>query len=365
MSVTQIQETYDLKNKIRIYENFFLEKDIDILKSAATLEYKPNWKANPKKNYDYGHWNKLVLGNEFETDDPMYDAFNELNYDDPLQIALIPLWETIQKKIGSRRARRIYFNAYTYGTEGYIHLDQRDLNQNLFSSNSITAQETILCYSNVNWEPDWAGETLFFAPKSEDTIVAASLPKFNRVVHFSGSVPHVARSVSRICPVARTVLVFKTAIDYFNEDAAIKYIHAKTSGIPHSGRTFFDHLIGTKRILEQRFSQEIYLAGLYHSAYDTEFFKADLNLDRETVRNLIGKKSENLVHLFCTLRPRKEMILTSSQISEVERYHLAAIEYANLLEQKEHSNADYMTSLSNILQKEGKSDFRDFRVHSQ
>ena len=48
--------------------------------------------------------------------------------------------------------------------------------------------------------------------QEETDILASIYPKPNRLLIFSGIVPHVARGVSRICPVLRITLMFKTEL---------------------------------------------------------------------------------------------------------------------------------------------------------
>ncbi|EPX61711.1 hypothetical protein D187_010330 [Cystobacter fuscus DSM 2262] len=72
----------------------------------------------------------------------------------------------------------------------------------------------------------------------------------------------------------------------------------------HSVGTFRDHLLGTGRILRGwRQRSEICRAGMFHSAYSTQFFREHLFApwERETVRELIGETAEALVFLFCTV----------------------------------------------------------------
>jgi SM-20-related protein len=55
------------------------------------------------------------------------------------------------------------------------------------------------------------GETVFFNQEETD-IIASIYPKPNRLVMFQGTIPHTARGVSRICPVLRITLMFKTEL---------------------------------------------------------------------------------------------------------------------------------------------------------
>jgi SM-20-related protein len=92
---------------------------------------------------------------------------------------------------------RCYANSYPYGTEGTVHLDADD-----------TRHYTAIFYPNTSWDLNWAGETIFFRQPPE--IIAAVWPRPNRLVVFQGTIPHVARGISRSCPLLRTTLMFKT-----------------------------------------------------------------------------------------------------------------------------------------------------------
>ena len=70
----------------------------------------------------------------------------------------------------------------------------------------------------------------------------------------------------------------------------------------HTGRTLFDHLLGTARLLESWGNPpEVCLAGLYHSIYGTQSYRvSSLELtERDRVRDLIGERGEWLAYLFC------------------------------------------------------------------
>lgn len=91
-------------------------------------------------------------------------------------------------------------SANTFGTEGNPHFDFRNRRM-------VDAHYTALVYCVPRWEAAWAGETLFF--DAENEIDGAVLPRAGRVVIMRGDPYHVGRSVSRICPLDRRVLVFK------------------------------------------------------------------------------------------------------------------------------------------------------------
>jgi hypothetical protein len=108
---------------------------------------------------------------------------------------------------------------------------------------------------------------------------------------------------------------------------------AKTDRINHSGKTLFDHLVGTHNLLEWwGNSADVCTAGLFHSIYGTNHFKRrpwPID-DRAAIRDLIGNTAELLVYLFATSdRPAAWFEWHNLPTSRL----LREIEAANLLEQ--------------------------------
>ena len=63
--------------------------------------------------------------------------------------------------------------------------------------------------------------------------------------------------------------------------------------IDHSGRSFFDHLCRVEDILRIcRASEDVCLAGLYHSIYGTNHFKYETTNDRQSIKEVINKLSK-------------------------------------------------------------------------
>jgi SM-20-related protein len=94
---------------------------------------------------------------------------------------------------------RVYANQYTYGTGGYPHKDS-----------SIDTDLTFILYLNKDWKKEYAGATVFF---KDDEAIDIVMPKYNRLIIFNGAVEHAGLEVSRLCPQARTVLVFKSKLN--------------------------------------------------------------------------------------------------------------------------------------------------------
>ena len=65
----------------------------------------------------------------------------------------------------------------------------------------------------------------------------------------------------------------------------------------------------------------------------SSYFKANLNIDRDTVRNIIGVKAESLVFSFCSLQNRSFVLINSNFDNKQNHINLLKIEYANLIEQ--------------------------------
>ena len=68
---------------------------------------------------------------------------------------------------------------------------------------------THLIYLNEEWNIDWGGETVFVI---NGEIEKAVIPKYGRLIIFPGNIYHAARSVSKFCPVARQIIVFKGSV---------------------------------------------------------------------------------------------------------------------------------------------------------
>jgi hypothetical protein len=66
---------------------------------------------------------------------------------------------------------------------------------------------------------------------------------------------------------------------------------------------FLSHLLGTRRVLVQWGERPALCdAGLFHSAYGTEYFPVDRPASREDVRDVIGDDAEEIAWLWCTIR---------------------------------------------------------------
>jgi 2-oxoglutarate-Fe(II)-dependent oxygenase superfamily protein len=109
------------------------------------------------------------------------------------------LWHALKTgPLKGNALARCYANAMTGGVEGGLHLDS-----------NIPTHLTSIYYPHPVWEPNFGGETLLFNDAG-DEILAAIYPRPNRLVVFAGTIPHVARPMSRRRPDLRITLMFKT-----------------------------------------------------------------------------------------------------------------------------------------------------------
>jgi len=285
------------------------------------------WKSNPRRTYDYGHWNNMLLKSSRVVG---YDH-NELPYINA-HPKIQELWDQIQKVIGDRVLVRAYVNGYTYGTDAYYHKDDIWIKDE-YGPDAVS--ETILIYMNEEeWDRDWGGETTFL--DDNDNFKGAAFPKRNRGVIFNSDIWHSARGLTRACPVFRSVLVFKTAGPEYNQ-SFVKWIKDRTDEIPHSGITLFEHLHRTALIAEsgKQVGPEVVKAALYHSVYGTEFFDGKLDITREEVIEQIGEEAEDLAYTFCDLKSRFARIYNNSEEwNEKKHYQMLILELANTLEQE-------------------------------
>lgn len=141
-------------------------------------------------------------------------------------------------------------------------------------------------------------------------------------------------------------------------DAMEKFLLESGAGmIGHSGRTLYDHLLGTRRILASwRVEEHIERAGLMHSVFGTvSFHRALIDVTKsKELAELIGFKAYELVVLFQRIK-RGERLLSAYDhgqavfsganaldgrkdefvpISKESALSLIILDCANLLEQR-------------------------------
>ena len=112
---------------------------------------------------------------------------------------LAQIWTALKAgPLSGQILSRCYENGMPGGVEGSLHQDS-----------NIETHLTSIYYAHPAWSPEFAGETLLFNAAG-DEIVAAIYPRPNRLAVFAGTVPHVARPMSRRRSELRITLMFKT-----------------------------------------------------------------------------------------------------------------------------------------------------------
>jgi hypothetical protein len=321
----------DVRNAV-----FELEGDDLTLVNRVRTKYvdtglKYGWKSTNNKDYDQGHWNKVLIPNS--TRIPCdHNKTPYLNRHPEVK----KIWDIIQGVIGPRGLYRSYINGYTYGTEGYAHQDDSWVFRK-YGENALS--ETSIIYLNPEWNIDWAGETVVyknFKFDEDNTIVASVLPKLGRVFVFDSYQLHSARPLSRACHALRSVLVIKTIDAELIVSPQMDFITNISYDVKHREKSFFEHLFGTMLKLEDmESSDEVLLAGLYHSVYGTESFEYNNpEITRDVIRSMIGDYSEHLVHEFCTMKNRTNTLMNNTNgYSDKVLTDLLTIEVCNLLDQ--------------------------------
>jgi hypothetical protein len=283
---------------------------------------KYGWKSSSKLDYDQGHWNHRILQHKrpFTYDHslmPMINRHPEVKY----------LWEHLQRIIGKRSLVRCYINGYTYGTDGYYHQDDGWLRD---TYGPTANSETCIIYLNPEWDKDWGGETSIWDMEKQE-VIASVIPKRNRLFIFDSSYWHAARPLSRVCRELRTVLVFKTG-DPIIHNPILDWMVHNIPDTTHSGKTFFEHLyytgLNTYRMTRD---EDVAKAAFLHSVYGTEYFPEQKEFERSEIRELIGTYPEELVHEFCTLRNRYEVLMENKKEYPKKMWmDMLAIQCANM-----------------------------------
>ena len=157
--------------------------------------WRYGWKASTTQTNHF-FWHSHFAGDNGDGGEA--DCEVEL-HDRVLVAPVLELWQLIKESIGEGHVPvRVYANGHTYGCDGHVHTDAER-----------GGHYTSLYYAHPQWDQNWGGETLFFN-EARDQIRHCAFPKPGRLVHFSGTIPHAARSPARDCPALRAVIVIKS-----------------------------------------------------------------------------------------------------------------------------------------------------------
>ena len=103
-----------------------------------------------------------------------------------------------QEMIGEvLRDQRAYVNNSVYGDMYYAHRDC-----------SVQARHvTALYYANLDWQPDWGGETIFYNDNEDAEVVVS--PRPGRLVVARGAILHRGTVPTRACHEERYTIAYK------------------------------------------------------------------------------------------------------------------------------------------------------------
>jgi hypothetical protein len=93
--------------------------------------------------------------------------------------------------------QRVYVNCSVHGDGYYMHRDCAAQDQHV----------TALYYANLEWRPDWGGETIYYNDEEEAEIVVA--PRPGRLVIARGAMLHRGNVPTRVCYEQRYTLAYK------------------------------------------------------------------------------------------------------------------------------------------------------------
>lgn len=160
---------------------------------------QPGWQhgaysADDGERYDFKHFAGYSRSGT-EDRDPEAIASELRGVSPPLHRMWCGLRDTF---LPGHLLSRCYANRMAPGVGGGLHRDS-----------PLPEHVTAIYYPDLAWSPHDAGETLFYDDHERDVIKAVT-PLPNRMVLFSGVIPHVARARSRHASGERITLMFKT-----------------------------------------------------------------------------------------------------------------------------------------------------------
>lgn len=196
MNNTPLNKHAELAARVQIHDGLIpAELQAQLAAVMKQPRWAYGWKSNAEKDR-YSFWHRHFAGGDLHS---RIDCAAQLQKDYP---AIFQLWDLLSKTIlPGHVPLRAYGNGHTFGTEGYIHVDNRDT-ENYFST---------IVYSNPDWKAFWGGETLFYSLDEKDIIKAVAALPF-RVATFPGHIPHKANAPARDCPHLRHAIVFKSHV---------------------------------------------------------------------------------------------------------------------------------------------------------
>ncbi|HVW75961.1 MAG TPA: 2OG-Fe(II) oxygenase [Rhizomicrobium sp.] len=93
--------------------------------------------------------------------------------------------------------QRAYVNRSVYGDGYFVHRDCA----------AHEAHVTALYYANLEWQPDWGGETIYYT--DEEDAELAVMPRPGRLLIARGAILHRGNVPTRVCYEERYTLAYK------------------------------------------------------------------------------------------------------------------------------------------------------------
>ena len=93
--------------------------------------------------------------------------------------------------------QRAYVNCSVYGDGYYVHRDCAPQEPHV----------TALYYANLEWQPDWGGETIYYTDEEEAEL--AVMPRPGRLLIARGAILHRGNVPTRVCYEERYTLAYK------------------------------------------------------------------------------------------------------------------------------------------------------------
>jgi len=127
---------------------------------------------------------------------PVYDIPNERIAGDHF---LRSLRQTVERLFPNEKFsdQRAYVNCSVYGDSYYLHRDCTPQDRHV----------TALYYANMEWRPDWGGETIYYNDEEDAELVIS--PRRGRLVIARGAVLHRGNVPTRSCYEERYTLAYK------------------------------------------------------------------------------------------------------------------------------------------------------------
>lgn len=187
-----------------VLDNFYPQ---NVINSVILEANKHTWEFNRTDSDADMYWTRKIFGLNYAAiteETAMLDNFTSEK--------VKKCWEFFKLKtdcgLEDSNLDSVYFNGLTYGLESHAHIDATQENF-----------VTVITYVCESWNSHWGGETVFFSDEYsknpadpvyyQHEITLSVLPKYNRVVIFSGSVVHAVRPLSRSFKGLRKTLMFK------------------------------------------------------------------------------------------------------------------------------------------------------------